>query len=62
MQCLEEAEQQAEASVDVPPPPLQIVTSARDLAKEGMRGGGGGEPPFLRQTIFDVVRKTTNIH
>ena len=27
MQCLEEAEQQAEASVDVPPPPLQIVIS-----------------------------------
>ena len=28
MQCLEEAEQQAEASVDVPYPPLQIVNSA----------------------------------
>ena len=27
MQCLEEAEQQAEASVDVPYPPLQIVNS-----------------------------------
>ena len=27
-QCLEEAEQQAEASVDVPYPPLQIVNSA----------------------------------
>ena len=26
-QCLEEAEQQAEASVDVPYPPLQIVNS-----------------------------------
>ena len=26
-QCLEEAEQKAEASVDVPPPPLQIVIS-----------------------------------
>ena len=28
-QCLEEAEQQAEESVDVPYPPLQIVNSAR---------------------------------
>ena len=27
MQCPEEAEQQAEASVDVPYPPLQIVNS-----------------------------------
>ena len=27
MQCLEEAEQQAVASVDVPYPPLQIVNS-----------------------------------
>ena len=27
-QCLEEAEQQAEASVDVPYPPLQIINSA----------------------------------
>ena len=27
MQCLEKAEQQAEASVDVPYPPLQIVNS-----------------------------------
>ena len=27
MQCLEEAEQQAEASVDVPYPPLQIINS-----------------------------------
>ena len=26
-QCLEEAEQRAEASGDVPPPPLQIVIS-----------------------------------
>ena len=32
---------------------------SRDLAKEGKGGGGGG--PFLRQTIFDVVRITTNI-
>ena len=27
MQCLEEAEQQSEASVDDPPPPFQIVIS-----------------------------------
>ena len=27
MQCFEEAEQQAEASVDVPYPPLQIINS-----------------------------------
>ena len=53
---------------DVPYPNLQFALRKvrkcyiRDLAKEGGGGGGGGggSIPFLRQNIFDVVRKTTS--